>query len=151
MPEPAADASRKIRVILTRREHFSASHRLWNPEQDERWNRETYGPCSNLNGHGHNYILEVSIQGYPDASGMIVNLKDIKKVLFDKIINHVDHKHLNHDVPFLQGIIPTTENVLLAFWRELAPEYPEGALCRLVLRETEKNMVEICLASMGGG
>ncbi|MBA3238782.1 MAG: 6-carboxytetrahydropterin synthase [Parachlamydiaceae bacterium] len=133
-----------LQIVLARKEHFCASHRLYNPDCDEEWNRHTYGPCSNPNGHGHNYFIEVYVAGITDPlTGMVMNLTDLKKILQTVILDNVDHKHLNLDVPFLQGIIPTTENVANAFWKELDPHFPNGSLKKLVLHETDKNWVEI--------
>lgn len=134
----------RSRLLLIRRGTFSASHRLWNPVMDEEWNRRTFGVCARPHGHGHNYVIEVGVQGVPDAaSGMIMNLTELRSVLRERILDRVDHRHLNHDVPFLAGLIPTTENVALAFWRELEPAFRPGALYRLRLWETENNSVEL--------
>ncbi len=133
-----------LQIVLARKEHFCASHRLYNYEYDEEWNKHTYGPCSNVNGHGHNYYLEVYVSGLTNPqTGMVINLTDLKRILQTVIIDKVDHKHLNLDVPFLHGIIPTTENVANAFWKELEPHFPNESLKKLVLHETEKNWVEI--------
>ncbi|MFL6336283.1 MAG: 6-carboxytetrahydropterin synthase [Pyrinomonadaceae bacterium] len=132
------------RLLLIRRGTFSASHRLWNPARDEEWNRRTFGPCGRPHGHGHNYVVEVAIQGVPEeASGMIMNLTELQAAIRERILDRVDHRHLNHDVPFLAEVIPTTENVALAFWRELESAFPPGALYRLRLWETENNSVEL--------
>lgn len=131
-------------IVLARKEHFCASHRLYNPEYDAEWNKRIYGPCSNENGHGHNYFIEVHVIGVIDPkTGMVINLTDLKHIIQTVILDKVDHKHLNLDVPFLQGIIPTTENVAIAFWKELDPHFPNGSLKKLILHETEKNRVEI--------
>ena len=132
------------RMLLVRRETFCASHRLWNPEKDAAWNEATFGACGRPNGHGHNYVLEVSVEGEIDpASGMVMNLTVLKRALQEAILSKVDHYDLNHDVGFLAGVIPTTENVALAFWHELEQALPAGSLYRLRLWETEKNYVEL--------
>ncbi len=131
-------------VNLVSIEYFSASHHLYHHGYDREWNEKTYGKCSRKNGHGHNYVLEVHIQGSVNPeTGMVLNLNDLKAILNEIIIQKVDHYHLNYDVPFLNGIIPTSENVALAFWRELEPYFPNGLLHRLKLWETKEYCVEI--------
>lgn len=132
---------------LMRRETFCASHRLYNPAYDQTWNDRVYGKCARPNGHGHNYILEVYVEGAVDPhTGMIMNLTQIKEILETVILNKVDHAHLNHDVDFLKDTIPTTENVALAFWQELTPHIPNNGLYKIRLWETPKNMAEIVRA-----
>ena len=139
------------RLLLIRRGTFSASHRLWNAARGEEWNQRTFGPCGRPNGHGHNYVVEVAIHGVPEeASGMIMNLTDLQAIIRERILDRVDHLHLNHDVPFLEGVIPTTENVALAFWQELEPAFSPGALYRLRLWETENNSVELVRSDLRG-
>ena len=119
-------------VEITRREEFSASHRLHNPALGEEENRRLYGVCNNPNGHGHNYALEVTVRGpVPKATGMVMDLNRLMVILREELIGEVDHKHLNHDVPFLAGIIPTAENVAVAFWRRLEPHLGGFEGCRL--------------------
>jgi len=127
-------------VHLTKRVRFSASHRLHNPELGDEENRRIYGACNNPNGHGHNYTLEVTVAGAPDPrTGMILNLDDLARILDEKIVNDVDHKHLNHDVPWLAGVIPTVENLTRVFWRALVDAIPQGKLVSLKLQETENS------------
>lgn len=119
-------------VAITRREEFSASHRLHNPALSPEENRRLYGICNNENGHGHNYEVEVTVQGPVDGrTGMVMNLADLMRLLREHILPQVDHKHLNLDVPFLAGIIPTAENVAIALWREIEPEVRHFEGCRL--------------------
>ena len=128
MPQPRA---RPI-VEITRREEFSASHRLHNPELTEAENRRLYGICNNPNGHGHNYEVEVSVRGeVPAATGMVMNLTDLMRILRERVLPQVDHKHLNHDVAFLEGVIPTAENVAIALWQQIEPEVRRFEGCRL--------------------
>jgi len=130
-------------MYLTRREVFSASHRLWNPELSDNQNFELYDKCANPNGHGHNYILEVTVTGdVKGESGYAVDFKKMKRLIRTEIIDKVDHKHLNYDVEFLRGIIPTAENVVRAFWRVLDSRCKEVTLFSLCLHETENNWVE---------
>jgi 6-pyruvoyltetrahydropterin/6-carboxytetrahydropterin synthase len=130
-------------VYVTRRATFSASHRLYNPNLTEAENLALYDKCANPNGHGHNYVLEVTIAGEPGRqSGYVMDLKKLKEILQREIIAKVDHKHLNHDVDFLGGIIPTAENLAVVFWKILQPHIVEGKLYAIRLQETENNSVE---------
>lgn len=129
-------------MIVTARLTFSAAHRLHNPDRDAEWNRRTYGKCDNLAGHGHNYALEVSVKGTIDPeTGMVIDLKRLKDIMRDRVIDRVDHTSLNSDVDFLRGVIPTAENLARAFWNELAPAITHGKLHEIVLHETERNSV----------
>lgn len=131
-------------VSVTRRETFSASHRLHNPAFTDAENEAVFDKCNNPNGHGHNYELEVTVEGpVQPQTGYVVDLKLLKEVIRREVIAKVDHKHLNHDVDFLRGVIPTAENIALAIWKVLAPKIPSGRLVKLRLRETENNVVEI--------
>lgn len=130
-------------TYVTRRETFSASHRLHNPAFSDAKNLELFDKCSNPNGHGHNYVLEVTVVGEPHkGSGYVVDLKDLKQLIRQEVIEKVDHKHLNHDVDFLKGVIPTAENMARAFWRILHKKIRGGTLYSIRLRETENNSVE---------
>jgi 6-pyruvoyltetrahydropterin/6-carboxytetrahydropterin synthase len=130
-------------VYVTRRETFSASHRLWNPLLSDVANLELFDKCANVNGHGHNYVLEVTVAGTArPESGYVVDLKKLKQLIRREIIEQVDHKHLNLDVPFLEGVIPTAENIAKAFWNVLAPKLSDGKLFSIRLRETENNSIE---------
>ena len=128
-------------VYLTRRASFSASHRLWSEQLTEAENLALYEKCANPNGHGHNYVLEVTVRGTPDArTGMVLNLTELKDVMNTEVIDWVDHKHLNYDVPWLQGTIPTTEVLAMKFWERLQRAFPRGALYEVKLFETEHNI-----------
>jgi len=130
-------------IYLTRREHFCASHRLFNPKFSEEKNLEVYGKCAWPNGHGHNYELEVTISGAPDEeTGMIMDLKKIADIMDEEIVEKVDHKHLNHDVPFLKGVIPTAENLALVFWKILERKIRGGKLHAVRVYETPNNYAE---------
>lgn len=119
-------------VEITRREEFSASHRLHNPALGDEENRRLYGPCNNPNGHGHNYAVEVTVRGrVPAPTGMVIDLNRLMVIVREELIAEVDHKHLNHDVAFLEGVIPTAENVAVAFWGRLEPRLKGFAGCRL--------------------
>lgn len=128
-------------VYLTRRVSFSASHRLWSNQLTETENYAIYEKCANPNGHGHNYVLEVTIHGLPDQqTGMVINLTELKGALNEQIVKWVDHKHLNYDVPWLEGCIPTTEILAIKFWERLASVLPTGMLYEVKLYETENNV-----------
>ena len=130
-------------VYVTRRATFSASHRLYNPAFSDEKNFEIFDKCANPNGHGHNYVLEVTVGGEPiKDTGYVIDLSKLKQIIKSEILDKVDHKHLNHDVAFMQGIIPTAENIVKAFWNILQPKITEGTLISLRLQETENNSVE---------
>lgn len=130
-------------VYVSRREHFNAAHRLHNPEKSDEWNQRVFGKCNNPNWHGHNYILEVTVAGEPDPeTGYVIDLGDLKRIINERVISRVDHKNLNLDVDFMQGIMPSTENFVVAIWKELEPAIPSGRLHRIRLHETEKNVAE---------
>lgn len=132
-------------VEITRAEEFSASHRLHDDALSDEENRRLYGICNNPNGHGHNYGLEVTVRGEVPGSGMVMNLTDLMGILRERILTQVDHKHLNHDVPFLEGAIPTAENIAIALWGQIEPELERFEGCRLhkiKLQESRSNSVE---------
>lgn len=129
-------------MIVTARLTFSAAHRLHNPNRDAEWNRRTYGKCDNPRGHGHNYALEVSVRGTIDPeTGMVIDLKRLKDIMRERVIDRVDHTNLNEDVDFLTGVIPTAENLARSFWQQLAGSITNGELHEVVLEETERNSV----------
>lgn len=129
-------------MIVTAKLDFAAAHRLNNPARDAAWNRDMYDKCDNPAGHGHNYIIEVSVRGSVNPeTGMVIDLKRLKEIVRDRVINHVDHKHLNEDVAFLRGVIPTAENLAMAFWEQLEPAIDQGGLHEIVLHETGRNSV----------
>lgn len=133
----------QARVFVTRRETFSASHRLYNPNLSEEQNIEVYDKCASPNGHGHNFVLEITVVGEPQhENGYVIDLKKLKNTVREEIISKVDHKHLNYDVDFLKGVIPTSENVAKAIWKILKNKITEATLYSVRLRETENNSVE---------
>ena len=130
-------------ISVTRREQFAASHRLYNPAWSEERNDAVFGKCNNLAGHGHNYVLEVTVVGDVDPdTGYVVDLKLLKDIIRERVMDKLDHKNLNVDVDFLAGVIPTAENIATGIWRQLADALPAGRLERIVLHETENNKVE---------
>ncbi len=127
-------------VYLTRRTTFSAAHRLWSPQLSEQENIALYDKCANPNGHGHNYVLEVTLRGTPDPrTGMVLNLSEIKQIINEQVIRWVDHKHLNYDVSWLEDSIPTTEVLVIKFWERLIRHFPPDMLYEVMLHETENN------------
>jgi 6-pyruvoyltetrahydropterin/6-carboxytetrahydropterin synthase len=130
-------------VVITRRETFSAGHTLYNPEFSAERNREVFGKCSNPSGHGHNYVLEVSLRGdvQPDT-GFVFDLSELSQVIRKVILDEVDHRNLNTDVDWLRRTIPTTENLVCAFWDRLDANIPGSLLYAVRLGETEKNWAE---------
>jgi len=129
-------------VLLGRRESFNAAHQLWDPDLPYEANRRLFGKCANV--HGHNYVLEVVVAGEIDqASGYVLDLKLLSDVIGRQIIQDVDHRNLNTDVPWLKGRIPTAENLAVAFWERLRPELPGGLLRSVRVWETDKNWAEV--------
>ena len=129
-------------IYITRKLEFCASHRLFNPEYSDEKNAEVFGLCNNPNGHGHNYVMEVTVRGdvHPET-GMVLDLKALKKLVNEEIILKVDHKNLNVDVPFLKNIIPTAENLAIQFWEVLESRLESGQLHEIKLYESEHNFV----------
>jgi 6-pyruvoyltetrahydropterin/6-carboxytetrahydropterin synthase len=136
MPQPL--------VRVTRRLHFNAAHRLYRPDWTDERNAEVFGPCANPHWHGHNYEIEVTVEGTINPeTGYVMDLGDLKARVNESVIDQVDHRNLNVEVPWLEGLNPTTENFVVAIWTRLAPLLPSGVrLARLVLWETPRNYVE---------
>lgn len=130
-------------VTVTRRVRFNAAHRVFNPELSDSENEQLFGKCNNPNWHGHNYTLDVSVEGGVEArTGYVFDLSKLKLLVEREIADVVDHRNLNLDVDFMRGVIPTAENMVLAFWKILEPSVKPATLKRLVLWETENNYVE---------
>jgi 6-pyruvoyltetrahydropterin/6-carboxytetrahydropterin synthase len=130
-------------VYLTRRAAFCAAHRLYLPDLSDAENLALFGKCAMPGGHGHNYEIEVTLVGRPDPrTGMVVDLKKVKEILHERIVDRWDHQNLNSAVPELQGVVPTAENLAIAVWNGLAGRIPGARLHRVRLRETENNTVE---------
>lgn len=130
-------------VFITRQVHFNSAHRLHNPTKSLAWNRRQYGLCTNPHWHGHNYVLEVTVRGEPAAdTGYILDLGEVKRILHRAVVDPCDHRNLNEDVPFLRGVIPTTENLVIAFWHRIEPLLPAGRLHCVRLYETPRNFAE---------
>ncbi len=130
-------------VYVSRREVFSAAHRLHNENLSDEENEDIFDKCNNYHGHGHNYVLEVVVAGEVDPkTGYVIDLKKLKKIIKENVISKVDHKHLNFDVDFMNGVIPTAENIAIGIWNQLVDKIPSGKLYCVKLHETENNYVE---------
>lgn len=127
-------------VELTRKSHFAASHRLHSPHLSDEENKKIYGACNNPYGHGHNYYIEVTVEGNPDPkTGMVMNLKELDDIIEEAVVSPADHHHFNHDVSYTKDVIPTVENLVVAMWNELKDKIPHGKLKRIRLWESENN------------
>lgn len=132
-------------VYVTRRETFNAAHKLYRKDWSEKKNQDIFGACANPNWHGHNYILYVTVKGKVNKdTGFVINLKELSNIIRKEIISHVDHRNFNMDVPFMKGILPSAENISIAFWKILAPKVTKmgGKLHCIKLQETENNYTE---------
>jgi len=123
-------------IYLTRKCEFSASHYYHNPQWNDEENRRVFGKCANLNGHGHNYTLEVTVKGEIDpVTGFVVDLKELKDLLNHEVVEAMDHRHLNKEVPEFASTIPTSENIAIAIWRRLEQKLTVAKLHRVRLYE----------------
>ena len=130
-------------VTVTRRLMFNAAHRVHNAALSAEENTRLFGKCNNPNWHGHNYTLDVSVRGPIDPrTGYVHDLGALRDIVMERVVDRIDHKNLNLDVPFMKDVNPTSENIIVAIWRELAPAIAPAALVRLVLWETANNYVE---------
>jgi 6-pyruvoyltetrahydropterin/6-carboxytetrahydropterin synthase len=128
-------------TTVTVKLYFEAAHRLHSPAQPEDWNRRVFGKCNNPLGHGHNYVLEVSVEGDVDpATGYLIDMKVLKDIVRSTVVDEVDHRHLSIEVSWLNGINTTAENLARAFFERIAPALPEGVrLAAVTVHETERN------------
>jgi 6-pyruvoyltetrahydropterin/6-carboxytetrahydropterin synthase len=132
-------------TYITRRETFNAAHKLWRPDWSEEKNEEVFGKCSNKNWHGHNFVLFVTVKGIPNPdTGFVINLKELSRILKREVIELLDHKNLNLDVPFMEGILASTENMAIQIWERILQPIADagGELAKIKLVETENNFVE---------
>ncbi|WP_420318019.1 6-pyruvoyl trahydropterin synthase family protein [Ekhidna sp.] len=133
--------------IVNRKEHFNAAHKLYNPNWSEEKNFEIFGPCANKNWHGHNFELITSVKGPINSeTGFVIDLKKLSFLIKTEIIDQVDHKNINLDVPFMKGKMGSCENLIIEFWKILEPKIleiePQSSLYRLRLYETPRNFVD---------
>jgi len=130
-------------IYLTRKCEFSASHFYHNPQWSEEENRRAFGKCANLNGHGHNYTLEVTVKGKVDhVTGFVVDLKELKDILNREVVDAMDHRHLNKEVPEFATKIPTSENIAIAIWERLEKKLNVAQLHRVRLYELPELFVD---------
>lgn len=138
-------------VYLTRKIEFSASHRYNNPALSPEENRQVFGKCNNPHGHGHNYTLEVTVAGEADpVTGMVLDLRELKQILEREVIERMDHRFLNYEVPELAGQIPTCENVARLIWQLLEPKITQGRLHRVRLYESADLFADCYRHGTGG-
>jgi 6-pyruvoyltetrahydropterin/6-carboxytetrahydropterin synthase len=124
-------------VYLTRKCEFSASHHYHNPAFSAEENRRVFGKCNNPNGHGHNYTLEVTVKGSVDAkTGFVVDLKELKEIMNREVVDAMDHRYLNKEVPEFASLIPTTENIAIVAWKRLDAKLKVAKLHRIRVYET---------------
>lgn len=131
-------------VYLTRVEHFNAAHKLFNPSWNVAQNEAVFGKCANENWHGHNYELYVTIKGDPNPdTGFLFDVKKLSDLVKEHVLDLLDHKNLNLDVPFLQGKMCSTENLAIGIWEQLTPHLPDNVTLHCIkLYETSKIYVE---------
>jgi 6-pyruvoyltetrahydropterin/6-carboxytetrahydropterin synthase len=130
-------------VTVTRRLMFNAAHRVHNPALPDEENQRLFGKCNNPNWHGHNYTLDVSVRGPIDErTGYVIDLGRLKQIVRENVVDKIDHRNFNLDVAFMEGVIPTSENIIVRIWHELEPVVHPGKLVKLVLWETANNYVE---------
>jgi 6-pyruvoyltetrahydropterin/6-carboxytetrahydropterin synthase len=136
------EKKRKL-VYITRKEHFNAAHRLFNPAWTDEQNEAFFGKCANKNYHGHNFDLYVTLKGYADPdSGMVMDLKKLKDVIKTQVVDKLDHMNINEDVDFMKGQLASIENIVVAIWDRREPYIENGRLHCIKLVETERNYVE---------
>lgn len=135
--------NRKKTVYITRKEHFNAAHRLYNPKWSAEENEAFFGKCANKNYHGHNFDLFVTLKGVAqEDTGMVMDLKKLKKVIKEHVIDKLDHMNINEDVDFMKGQLASIENIVVAIWNILEPHIEHGQLHCIRLIETDRNYVE---------
>jgi len=132
-------------VYITRRETFNAAHKLHREDWSEEKNLEVFGKCSNKNWHGHNFTIYVTVKGVPSSdTGFVINLKDLSQIIKDEVVEPLDHRNLNLDVPFLKGMLASTENIVIQVWNRIKDPIRKagGELAKIKLVETENNYAE---------
>ena len=131
------------RCTVTRRVHFNAAHRLWNPAFSPEQNERVFGVCNNPNFHGHNYELDLTVEGEINPeTGYVMDLNRLKDLAQERLLQHLDHKNLNLDVAWFHDLNPTSENIAVVCWRELRAALPAELSLRLRLWETPRNYVD---------
>ncbi len=139
--EGSEEESLGVMVTLTRTYEFAAAHRLHSASLSDEENRDLFGKCNNFHGHGHNYLLEVTVGGEPDPrTGLLVDLGELDRVVNEQVVERYDHRHLNFDIEEFRELNPTSENLVKVIWSRLLPALPAGTLRQVTLRETERNI-----------
>ncbi len=129
--------------VVARRLHFNAAHRLHNPARSDEWNRSTFGACNNANYHGHNYEIDVLVEGEIDPeTGYVLDVAILKAIVQEHVLDLLDHRNLNLDVPWFNTRLPSAENIAVFCWEQIAPRLPAGRLKLIRLWETPRNYVE---------
>lgn len=129
--------------VVARRLHFNAAHRLHNPARSDEWNRSTFGACNNANYHGHNYEIDVLVEGDIDPeTGYVLDVAILKAIVQEHVLDLLDHRNLNLDVPWFTTRLPSAENIAVFCWEQIAPRLPAGRLKLIRLWETPRNYVE---------
>ncbi|MFZ1808680.1 MAG: 6-carboxytetrahydropterin synthase [Cyclobacteriaceae bacterium] len=132
-----------MKVAVSRKEHFNAAHRLYNPDWSDEKNDEIFGKCNNPNYHGHNYELIVTLVGVPDSNtGYVFDMKELSDLIKKHILKQFDHKNLNLDVAQFKSLNPTAENIAIVIWKILRPQIDDKFDLKIKLYETERNFVE---------
>ena len=132
-----------MKVTISRKAHFNAAHRLFNPNWDDEKNWEVFGKCSNPNFHGHNYEMIVSITGeINQETGFVMNLDDLKTIIFHQVEEYLDHKNLNLEIPEFQNLNPTVENISVVIWNRIREKLNSDLSLKITLFETPRNFVE---------
>ncbi len=132
-----------MKVAVSRKEHFNAAHRLFNPQWSDAQNQEVFGKCNNPNYHGHNYELIVTLLGEPDpATGYVYDMKKLSDLIREHVTSQFDHKNLNLDTSFFKTTNPTAENIAIVIWRILRQQIDNKYELKIKLYETERNFVE---------
>jgi 6-pyruvoyltetrahydropterin/6-carboxytetrahydropterin synthase len=131
------------RCAVTRRVHFNAAHRLHNPARPDDWNRKTFGLCNNPNYHGHNYEMDITVEGEIDPeTGYVMDTGVLKRLVEQHLLSRLDHQNLNLDVSWFADKIPSAENIAVVCWQELSRVLPASLVLRIRLWETPRNYVE---------
>lgn len=132
-----------MKVTISRKAHFNAAHRLYNPNWEDARNFEVFGKCSNPNYHGHNYEMIVSIKGEINPeTGFVMNLDDLKAIIFTEVEEYLDHKNLNVEVEEFQKLNPTVENIAVVIWNRIRAKLSSELELKITLYETPRNFVE---------
>jgi 6-pyruvoyltetrahydropterin/6-carboxytetrahydropterin synthase len=136
-------SDKKNIVYITRKAHFNAAHRLFNPRWSDEQNEQFFGKCANKNYHGHNFDIYVTLKGVADENtGMVMDLRKLKDVMHEFVLDKIDHKNINLDVDFMKGKMASIENIVVEIWKQLEPHIENGKLHCIKLFETENQFVE---------